>query len=567
MTKKAQKIISVLAFFLLAVLQSMIVPTGSILAHEESSGERIEKKEGKSVTILKGLLSHNFPVTTKSQDAQRYFNQGLVLTYGFDHADAEVSFLEAARHDPDCAMAYWGVAFVLGPNINASMKESSAARAYEMVQKALSLSKSVSPKERSLIEALALRYGPTPVKDRSSFDKAFAEAMRNVFSQYPDDPDMAVLFVESVMDLHPWDYWTPEGLEQPWTPEIRKILEKVITDYPNHPHGHHLYIHLMENSPTPEVTVLSADVIGKLAPASGHLVHMAAHAYYAAGFYHDCSLANERALVVDKMLTSSFETSGLYQTGYVPHVLHFLLASYMMEGRSSDAVRTARTLARSIDLKKMRAPDGGTSQHFYVSPYYVLVRFGFWNEILNEAPPPMDLLYPLGMWHYARGMAYTRTGKTGMAKEELNNLQKISKNRSLEGVTIWDINKSSDLLAIAAEVLEGELAAKEGEVEKAITHLTQAVTMEDNLSFDEPPPWYFPVRQSLGAVLLDQGKAKEAESVFRKDLLKNAENPWSLFGWVESLQKQGNSDLLPHIEKRFRRAWSRADIPLKRPVF
>lgn len=565
--KKVQQIVSVLALVLITALLNMIAPTSSMLAHGNSDRERLENTEGRKVPILKGLLSHNFPVTTKSHDAQEYFNQGLVLAYGFDHADAEVSFLEAARHDPDCAMAYWGVALVLGPNINAPMEESSAVRAYEMVQKALSLSKKVSPKERSLIEALTRRYGAKPVRDRSMFDKAFAEAMRSVFSQYSNDPDIAVLFAEALMDLHPWNYWTPDGLEQPWTPEIRKILERVIADYPSHPHGHHLYIHLMENSPTPEVTVLSADVIGKLAPASGHLVHMAAHAYYAAGFYHDCSLANERALGVDKMLTSSFEISGLYQTGYVPHVLHFLLASYMMEGRSSDAVRAARTLAKSIDSRKMREPGGGTLQHFYISPYYILVRFGFWKEILDETPPPMDLLYPLGMWHYARGMAFTRTGKIGLAKEELNNLQKISKDRSLESVTIWDINKSSDLLTIASKVLEGELAAEEGEAEKAIAHLTQGVAIEDNLPFDEPPPWYFPVRQSLGAVLLDIGRAKEAESVFRKDLLKNAENPWSLFGWAESLKKRGKTDLLPDIQRRFRRAWSRADLQLKRPVF
>lgn len=565
--EKVKKTVSVLALVLITALLSMIAPKSSVLAHGNSEGERLENTEGKKVPILKGLLSHNFPITTRSHDAQEYFNQGLVLTYGFDHADAEASFLEAAKHDPDCAMAYWGVAFVLGPNINATMEDVTVARAYEMVQKALSLSKKVSPKERSLIEALARRYGPKPVKDRSTFDKAFAEAMRSVFSQYSNDPDIAVLFAEALMDLHPWNYWTPEGLEQPWTPEIRKILERVIADYPSHPHGHHLYIHLMENSPTPEVTVLSADAIGKLAPASGHLVHMAAHAYYAAGFYHDCSLANERAFGVDKMLTSSFETSGLYQLGYVPHVLHFLLASYMMEGRSRDAMRTARTLAEGIDHKKMREPGGGTLQHFYLTPYYTLVRFGLWGEMLKENPPPKDLLYPLGMWYYARGMAFTRTGKIELAKEELNRLQKISKDRSLESVTIWDINKSSDLLTIASEVLEGELAAAQGEVEKAIAHLTQAVTMEEKIPFDEPPPWYYPVRQSLGAVLLDFGRAKEAESVFRNDLLKNAENPWSLFGLAESLKKQGKAVLLPDIQKRFRRAWSRSDLQLKRPVF
>ena len=536
-------------------------------AHISGASEQRERAEESRVPLLKGLLSLNFPVTTGSREAQAYFNQGLVLPYGFDHADAERSFLEAAKQDPDCAMAYWGAAFVLGPNINAAMENSAVARAYEMVRKALSLAEKTSPRERALIEALARRYGPNPVKDRSPLDKAFAEAMRGVYARYPDDPDIAVLTAEALMDLHPWDYWTPQGLPRPWTPEIRIILERVIAGAPNHPHGHHLYIHLMENSPTPEVTVRSADVIGRLAPASGHLVHMAAHAYYAAGLYHDCSLSNERALAVDNTLTSSFGTGGLYRFAYVPHVLHFLLAGYMMEGRSVDAVRTARALAGGIDHKKMREPGFGALQHYYVTPYYTLVRFGLWEEILKESPPPEGLAYPLGMWHYARGIAFTRTGKPGPAEEELRGLLSMSEDRSLENLSIWDITKAKDLLAIASEVLAGELAAAAGKPDAAIDHLTQAVALEDRLPFDEPPPWYFPVRQSLGAVLLDLGRAQEAESVFREDLLRNAENPWSLFGWAESLKRQGKGDLLSDAEKRFRRAWSRSDIPLKRPVF
>ena len=567
MIKKVKEIISFLILSLTVMPLGLIVLSSPTLAHGNSVVGRLESVDGGKVPILKELLYHNFPVTTKNQAAQQYFNQGLVLTYGFDHSDAELSFLEAAKYDPDCAMAYWGVALVLGPNINSPMDDAEVPRAYEMAQKALSLSKKVSPKERALIEALVQRYGPTAVNDRSSLDQAFAKAMQKVYAKFPADPDVAVLYAEALMDEHPWDYWTTDGSPQPWTHEIKKTLESVISKFPNHPHGHHLYIHLMENSSMPEVAVKSADVIGKLAPASGHLVHMAAHAYYAAGFYHECSMANERAMEVDKTLISSFETSGLYQTGYVPHVQHYLLASYMMEGRSSDAVRTARTLSESIDTKKMREPGGGTLQHFYLTPYYTLVRFGFWKEILNETPPPKDLLYPLGMWHYARGIAFIRLGNTGRAEKELNTLREISKDKSLDSVMIWDINKSSDLLAIASEVLEGDLAAAQGKNEEAVAHLKKAVGMEDNLPFDEPPPWYYPVRQSLGAVLLDLGKVKEAELVFRKDLLKNAENPWSLFGLAESLKKQGDTDILLDTQKRFRRAWSRSDLQLKRSVF
>lgn len=556
-----------LSMFIVSTVLIITVFSNSACAHSQATEKSFPDTGSKTIPILKGLLLYQLPVTTKSNEAQQYFNQGLVLTYGFDHSDAEMSFLEAAKYDPDCAMAYWGVAFVLGPNINAPMDIGSVSRAYEMAQKALSLVDKVSPREKALIHALVKRYGPKLVGDRSSLDKAFVEGMRKAYKQFPDDPDISVLYAEALMDLHPWDYWTANGQAQEWTPEIRGILEKVIKKFPDHPHGHHLYIHLMENSPNPEVTIRSADMIGKLAPASGHLVHMAAHAYYAVGFYHECSMANERALDVDKMLTSSFDTSGLYQTGYVPHVLHFLLASYMMEGRSSDALRIARTLANSINLGKMRETGAGTLQHFYLTPFYTLVRFGFWQEILQQEPPPEDLMYPLGMWHYARGMALTRTGKTEQANKSLDNLQKILKDKSLEDVKIWDINKSSDLLSIAAEVLAGELAAAERKDEQAISHLSNAVNMEDRLLFDEPPPWYFSVRQSLGALLLDLGRAQEAEMIFRKDLKKNTENPWSLFGLAESLKMQNKTNLFDDVQKRFNRMWSRSDLILRRPVF
>jgi tetratricopeptide (TPR) repeat protein len=480
------------------------------------------------VPLIEGLFTRNYPVTTKSPKALAYFNQGLALTYGFDHADAEVSFLEAIKHDPGCAMAYWGVAYVLGPNINAPMDDSAVPRAYKMARQALELADKVSEKERRLIMALSKRYGPEPVKDRSMLDKAYAEAMKKVYIDFPDDADIGVLTAEALMDLHPWDYWTRDGNPQPWTASIRWILEKIVRDTPDHPQAHHLYIHLMENSPTPEVTVRSADVIGRLMPASGHLVHMASHAYYAAGLYHDCSLSNERALGVDQMLLSSFDTKGLYQLAYVPHVLHFLLACYMMEGRSEDAILVARALADGIDQQDMRAPGMGTLQHFYLTPYYTLVRFGKWEEILEEDPPADDLVYPRGMYYYARGMAYA---------------------------------------AIAYEVLGGELALAENKMAEAVAHLERGVAMEENLHFDEPPTWYFPVRQALGALLLKLDRAAEAEAVFKKDLQKNLENPWSLLGLAQSLKAQGKKELVPDVEKRFRRAWSRADLKLETPIF
>jgi tetratricopeptide (TPR) repeat protein len=542
------------------------IPLHTALAHEE--GKRLPSPgTAREVPLLEGFFALDFSISTDSKEAQAYFNQALVLTYGFDHADAKASFLAAARHDPECAMAYWGVAFVLGPNINAPMNDTDVPQAYAMAQKALALADKVTEKERALIEALTARYSPEPVADRSSLDQTFADAMRKVYRRYPDDPNVAVLYAESLMDLHPWNYWADDGRAQPWEPEIEAILHKVVTEHPSHPHGHHLYIHLLENSLKPEATVKSADLIRKLAPASGHLVHMAGHAYYAAGLYHDCSVINEEAIGVDKLLRASFDTSGLYQVAYMPHNIHFLLASYMMEGRSREAIAAARTLSAGIDPEKMRQPGMGALQLYYLAPYYALVRFGKWDEVLAEATPAKDLKYPLGMWHYARGIAYIRKGDVARAGVELSKLEGLATDSDVAAVKIWGLNSGSTLLGIAVEVLAGEIAAAKGDADAAIAHFERGVTLEEELLFDEPPSWYYPVRQSLGALLLDLGRVDEAETVFRKDLLKNAENPWSLYGLALSLKTQGETALAIDTEKRFRRAWSRADVELHRSVF
>ncbi len=552
--------------FLLALGVLVFAPVRAVLAHGETA--HVEPAgSSRNVPLLQGLFALDFPITTNSRQARDYFNQALVLTYGFDHSDAEVSYLEAARHDPECAMAYWGVAFVLGPNINAPMNDADVPRAYAMARKARALSDRVSDMERALIEALVIRYAPEPVADRSMLDKAFAEAMADVYRRFPDDPNVAVLYAESLMDLHPWNYWTDDDKAQPWTPVIESVLKKVVSENPSHPHGHHLYIHLMENSPTPEVTIRSADLIRNLAPASGHLVHMAGHAYYAAGLYHDCSLINEQAIGVDKVLRSSFDTSGLYQIGYMPHNLHFLLASYMMEGRSREAVAIARTLAAGVDPEKMRQPGLGALQQFYLTPYYTLVRFGKWDEMLAEPAPAEDLKYPRGMWHYARGMAFTRKGEVGKAESELAKLRTLAADPKVAALSIWGLNKGSALLSIAVEVLSGEMAAAKGETESALGHFERGVVLEEGLSFDEPPSWYYPVRQSLGTLLYDLGRFEEAETVFRNDLLKNGENPWSLFGLAQCLKARGKTIEAADAEKRFRRAWGRADLELARPVF
>jgi tetratricopeptide (TPR) repeat protein len=558
---------SIRTFFTVFLTLSCLLPAKVLSAEGRHDHSAHSAHLSGDVPLVDGLVDLGFAITTDNPEAQKYFNQALVLTYGFDHADAEVSYLKAAELDPQAAMAYWGAAFVLGPNINAPMDDAAVPRAYDLVKKALELSGSATEKEQALIRALAERYAPEARADRSSLDRAFAEAMGQVYQRYPDDPDVAVLYAESLMDLHPWNYWTGDDQAQPWTPQIEALLEKVIAEHPGHPHGHHLYIHLLENSPKPEATVKSADIIRNLVPAAGHLVHMAGHGYYAAGLYHDCSVVNEEAIGVDKVLKSSFDTSGLYQLAYMPHNLHFLLASYMMEGRSKDAVAAARSLAAGVDTEQMRQPGLGSLQQFYLTPYYALVRFGLWDEILAEPAPPADLKYPTAMWHYARGMAFTRKGDLQKAREELARLKEAVNDPELEEMKIWDLNKVTDLLGVASEVLEGEVAAAGGDDQAALSHFEKGVTIQDRLAFDEPPTWYYPVRQSLGAHLFRIGRIHEAEEVFRKDLLKNAENPYALFGLAQCLKAQDKSLEATEAQRRFRRAWSRADVEMSRPVF
>ncbi len=289
---------------------------------------------------------------------------------------------------------------------------------------------------------------------------------------------------------------------------------------------------------------------------------MAGHAYFAAGLYHDCSVANEKAIKVDELLTSSFSSKGLYHLYYVPHVEQFLWFCYTMEGRSGEASETARSLAMHVEEPMAENPGSGTIQHYWLMKYYSMVRYGKWVEILAEAKPDQSFLYPIGMWHYMRGMAFARTGRFDEAEMELEMLRKITTDPALNKITVWDLNKASDLLAIASEALAGELAFERGQFDKSIVYLKKGVSLEEGLVFDEPPPWFYPVRQSLGAVLLKMGRSEEAEAVYRRDLQINSENPWSLFGLAKSLRAQGKDKLATDVERTFRRTWARSDIEL-----
>jgi len=464
-------------------------------------------------------------------------------------------------------MCYWGAALVLGPNINKPMDPADIPAANELAYKALEHSENSNPLQQALIKALVLRYSPEEGSDRSTLDQAYANAMREVAKQFPHSATVQVLLAEALMDLHPWDLWEKNGEPKPWTPEILETLEAALKLDPDNLNANHLYIHAVEASPQPERAEPNADRLRALAPDSGHLLHMPAHIYMRIGRYADAATVNEHAIENDEHYRSHAKPEGIYPLAYMPHNQHFLWIASADSGQSQKALKAAWAMAKSVDAQKMRAPGFGTLQHFRLMPLYAMVRFGRWDDILNQAEPDQDLIYPRGIWHYARGRALTALGKPNEAASELAELKTLATDPALEKVTFWEINKSADLLEIAQHVLAGELAFQQGKTKDAVAHLQQAVNAEDKLNYDEPPAWYYPARQSLGAVLLDAGRAGEAEPVFRKDLERHRNNGWSLFGLKQSLTAQGKTDEAQEVNSRFEKTWSKADITLTHALY
>lgn len=548
-------------YVMLSIVTGFLVMPGiGIPLHAQASAE--------SLPLQEGLGGHHYPISTDVAMAQRYFDQGLILSYGFNHAEAARSFREAQKLDPTCAMCYWGEALVLGPNINAPMELSVVPQAYGAVEKALALRGQATEKERVLIQAVAKRYSKEAQKDRSPLDVAYAEAMRGVAKQFPDDPVIGALLAEALMDLHPWNFWSKEGEAKPWTPEIVATLEAVLDKAPDHPLANHLYIHVMEASPYPGKAIPSAERLPSLVPGSGHLVHMPAHIYIRVGRYRDAILANQRAVKVDENYLSHAHEESIYTAAYVPHNHHFLWAAAIKIGRQQLAMQAALDTAAHVDPAMMRDPEfGGTLQHFWLLPLYTKALFGNWPEILSEPAPPADLPYPTAVWHYTRGLAYVRQGKLEAAQQELAQLKEIARDPAVANLTIFDLNAVVGILNIAEAVLAGEIAAAQGNYETAVRQLQLAVQFEDGLNYTEPKDWYLPSRQVLGAVLLEAGNAVEAEQAFRDDLRDHPQSGWALFGLEQSLRAQGKIDEAENVLRTFRQVWSDADVTLTTAQF
>lgn len=554
-------------FVLALAFGAALVSTAPALAqqpqHQHYVGDAPDTPNaaGRIAPLLQGLGDYHFPITTSSAEAQRYFDQGFRLTYGFNHREAIRAFKQAALLDPECAMCYWGHALALGPNINAPMDPSSVTEAYETIQKAVALESRVTERERAYIDAVASRYSADEKADRATLDQAYAGAMRELVRRYPDDLDAATLFAEALMDLTPWNYWTKDGRPLRYAAELVSVLESVLTRAPNHPGALHFYIHAVEASQAPERAEAVADRLQPLMPSAGHMVHMPSHIYYRVGRYADAVRANDLAVAADEDYITQCRAQGIYPLAYYPHNIHFLWAAASMEGRDQEALAAARKVASRVTPEMVK--QFSILQGFQAVPYFALVRFGHWDEILQETRPSDDYPFLLGHWHYARGRAFAATGKLAEAEGELRALEAIAGSRKLaELPATFSSNTPDALMRIAVASLTGEIAAAAKDWDKAVAYFHRAVLYDDALNYIEPPDWDYPPRQSLGAVLLAAGRPAEAEIVYWEDLRRKPDNGWSLFGLLQALKAQGKNVLAAEVEKRFQKAWAQAEVKL-----
>ena len=500
-------------------------------------------------------------ITTASPEAQQYFDQGLVLYYGFNHDAAIASFKQAAAFDPECAMAYWGQAISVGPNINNAFMDSLAARlAWENVRKAQELAARTSPVEQALIQALAARYTWPRPDDRRALDIAYADAMRDVSQRFPQDTDVGTLFADALLNLRPWDLWLPTGEPQPETPEIVATLERMLALDPAHIGACHFYIHTMEASQNPRKALAAADSLRGRVPGAGHLLHMPSHIDVRLGHYNDVVEANLRGISSDSTWLSQ---SGFYAF-YRAHNFHFLAYGAMFEGRKQLAMKAARDMVSHIPIEVVREYadflDG-----FIAVPIHVMVRFGMWEEIIAEPAPPPDLVGTTAFWHYGRTVAFSALGRVKEAEAELKAFREtyaaVPESRLIGNNTVRKV------LEVGLPMAEGEYEYRRGNHAKAFRLLALAVQRDDSLRYDEPWGWMMPVRHSLGALLLEQGRITEAEKVYRDDLAIHPNNGWALNGLAECLHRTGRHDEAEETDERFQAAWSRSDITLKASCF
>jgi tetratricopeptide (TPR) repeat protein len=536
----------------LAALVTVVVPGAFTVAAQSATSS--------TIPLLQGLGPHTRPVTTKSTQAQKYFDQGMNLLFGFAHGASIRSFQEAARLDPGCAMAHWGVALASGPHINFPLvPPPMAEQAWQALQLAQKHASSAKPVERALIEALGKRYAQPQPEDRSPLDRAYADAMRGVWKAYPKDPDVGVLFAEAMMDLRPWDQWTPEGQAQPGTDEIIATLDAVIKLQPRHPFANHLYIHAVEASPKPERAIPAADRLRDLQPGLPHNVHMPSHIDIRVGDWHKAVTANEKAVEADRRYRAVVGPPKDMIVVYAAHNGHMLAYAAMMTGQRELAMKHIRAMVAGMpaDFLKEWA---GMVEGFVGLPYEVMVRFGLWDQILAEPDHPDYMPFSRALRLAARGVAQSAKGNPKAARLEqaayLEAVKKVPAESSMGN------NTAHGILAVCTPMLEGEILVREGKVDAGIARLREAIKAEDVLKYDEPPGWILPVRHALGATLIQAGRFGVAEEIYREDLKRLPENGWSLFGLARSLKLQNKAKEAVEFETRFKKVWRNADTQI-----
>lgn len=512
-------------------------------------------KPAVSTTLMAGLGSHHHPVSTQNAQAQKFFNQGLILLYAFNHDEAARSFAQAAAIDPNLAMAYWGIALVKGPNYNLDAEEEQWKAAYDALQKALSLAGQASEPEGDYIRTLAKRYSADPKADRAKLALAYKEAMGELARKYPDDLDAATLYAESAMNLRPWKLWTLDRKPAEGTEEILVLLESILRRNPDHPGANHYYIHAIEASPYPERGLPSAQRLATLVPAAGHLVHMPAHIYMRIGDYAAAARANVQAAAADEAYLKNRNIQGAYPMMYYSHNLHFLALAHAFQGRFADARQAADRLVAHVGPHVQEMP---LLEGFLTVPALMLVRFHRWDDILALAAPDEKRQLTRAVWHFARAAAYIAKGQVQEAERERQAF--LSAKRALPAdAKVSDWNTAEQVLGIAENVLDARLALARGDRPRAIGLLRQAVQGEDALNYGEPPDWFLPVRETLGAVLLAGGDAAEAEKVFRAGLQQHPRSGRCLFGLRESLRAQKKDYAAQLVTQEFQAAWQNAD--------
>ncbi|MDN5872543.1 MAG: tetratricopeptide repeat protein, partial [Nitrococcus sp.] len=504
--------------------------------------------------LYDNLGTLHYPITTNSAQAQRYFDQGLRLAYAFNHFEAWRAFREAQRLDPGCAMCYWGEAWVLGPNINAPMESAAVAPAIAAVKKAQSRMSGASARERSLITALAERYSAAPDAEQAVLNQAFADAMAKVAKRFPKDVDIAAMYADALMNLAPWTYWEPDGRTlQPPVKDLVATLERALSKAPNHPYAIHLYIHAMEASATPARAEAHADRLGEQMPGAGHLVHMPFHIYFNIGRFQDAVAVNRAAIAADEAyLAQAPAANALYAYGYYPHNVHSLLESARMAGDAKTTLETAGKLPGIMSPEMAEA--AAWVQLMYAAPYFAHAQFSDPAVTLNLPDPGERFPYVRAMWHYARGVAQAARGDVRAAKDEVAAIAHLEDTADFDALIQGGV-PAPDLLSLARHVINGRIAQAQGNYPKAIAAFGHAAALQDNLPYMEPPLWYYPVRQSLGAAYLQAGQPKKAEQAFRASLEKTPNNGWALFGLMRAQQAQGETSAAAQTQTRLAKLW------------